>query len=232
MAVLNGVKIMMTAFLTGIANGFDIELAKVLSANGYKVYAGNSGRDGDAEAFAEIIRFDPDNSGSIDKACEFLLENPGHIDLYVDTSNYKSSKDNFTVADNIDYDVIKEVYTANVLRPIGLYEGFFPLMKSGTLRRYCFITDAKASINHCKDVSGYGFNMSKAGLYNFIQIMKNKLMPEGFTFRVFDPLTGALSDEAAAKSAFNYFTRRRGIEGRDDELKLVIRDAFGRQQNW
>lgn len=226
---------MMTAFLTGIASGFDVELAKVLSENGYKVYAGAAGREGDAEAFAEIIRFDPDSSDSIDKTCGDLLHNPGHIDLYIDTSNYKSVKDTFTVSKNIDYDVINEIYIANVLRPIGMYEGFFPLVQKGQLKRYCFITSAKASVNLCGDVSGYGYNMSKAGLHNFLQIIKNKLMPDGFTFRAFDPLTGELPDSMASKSAFNYFTRRRGVEGdpnRDDELKLVIRNAFGRQQSW
>jgi NADPH-dependent curcumin reductase CurA len=114
-----------------------------------------------------------------------------------------------------------------------MYEGFLPLMKKGGLKRCCFITSAKASINLCTDISGYGYNMSKAGLHNFLQIIKNKLMPEGFTFRAFDPSSGELPDESASKSAYHYFTRRRGVEGgRDDEPKLVIRDAFGRQHSW
>lgn len=222
---------MMTAFLTGITNGFDIELAKILFENGYKVYAAASNTA--AGSFAELVRFDLDRSDSIEKACGDLLQNPGHIDLYIDTSNYKSIRDNFTVSDNIDYDVINEIYTANVLRPIRLYEGFFPLVQKGELKRYCFITSAKASVNLCGDVSGYGYNMSKAGLHNFLQIIKNKLIPDGFTFRAFDPLTDELPDDMSGKSAFNYFTRRRGGEGgRDDEAKLVIRDALGRQQSW
>lgn len=225
---------MMTAFLTGIANGFDVELAKILSENGYKVYAGNCG--GEAVPYAETICFDADNAESIDKACAELLESHGYIDLYIDTSNYKPDCDKFTVSNDsggADYDVMKEIYTANVLRPIALYEGFLPLMKNGKLKRYCFITSAEASVNLCGDISGYGYNMSKAGLHNFLQIIKNKLMPEGYTFRAFDPSIGEISDETAAKSAFNYFTRRRGGEGgRDDETKLAIRDAFGRQRSW
>ena len=223
----------MTAFLTGIANGFDVELAKVFSENGHKVYARDAGRGSDAKPFAELVSFDPDNSESIDNMCGQLLQNPGHIDLYIETADYKSPKDNFSVLENIDYDVIQEVYTANVLRTIAMYEGFFPLVKKGTLKRYCFITSVKASINFCDGISEYGYNMSKAGLHNFMQIIKNKLMPDGFTFRAFDPLSGGLSDEMASKSAFSYFTRRRAVEGgRDDELKLVIRDALGKQYSW
>ena len=223
---------MMTVFITGIANKFDVELARIFAENGYKVYAGDSGMGREAEAFAELVHFNPDDSESIDKACGQLLQNPGHIDLYIDTSDYKSPGDNFTVSDNIDYDVMQEVYTANVLRTIAMYEGFFPLMKNGKLKRYCFITSAKASINHCADIAGYAYNMSKAGLHNFLQIAKNKLMPDGFTFRAFDPSSGELPENSASRSAFNYFTRRRAVEGRDDEPKLAIRDAFGRQHSW
>jgi NAD(P)-dependent dehydrogenase (short-subunit alcohol dehydrogenase family) len=226
---------MTTVFLTGIANGFDVELARIFFENGYKVYAGDMGRGCDAETFAEIIRFDPDSSGSIDTARGQLLQDTGHIDIYIDTCDYKLPEDNFTVSDNIDYDVMQEIYTANVLRVIGMYEGFFPLVQKGALKRLCFITSAKASINLCSDTSGYGYNMSKAGLHNFLQIIKNKLAPDNFTFRAFDPLTGELPDGPASKSAFNYFTRRRATEGghdRDDELKLAIRDALGKQQSW
>ena len=194
----------MKAFLTGAINGFDKELAAILSDNGYDVYIG---------------------ADSVD--------NLDSIDLYIDTSNYKSTGDKFTVADDIDYDVMQKTYTANVLNVIETHEKLLPLMKNGQLKRYCFITSSKASVNLCRDISEYAYNMSKAGLHNFLQITKNKLLPEGFTFRAFDPLSGELSDKAAAMSAFNYFTRRRAIEGgRDDERTLAIRDAFGRQYTW
>jgi len=188
------------AFLTGIANDFDIELAKTLSENGYKVYS-----------------YD-------------MVNEIDHIDLYIDTSNYKPENDKFTVSDEIDYDLIKTIYTENVLKPIAMYEELLPLMKAGSLKRYCFITSANAGINQNADTSGYGYNMSKAGLHNFLQIIKNKLMPQGFTFRAFDP--SALSPDKSSKSAYNYFTRRRGVEGRDDEPKFRIRDAFGREYSW
>ena len=223
----------MKVFITGIATKFDVELARVFAQNGHEVYAGDSSRGYDAEGFAEILQFNPDCPDSIDKARGLLFQNPGYIDLYINTTDYKSPGDNFSVSDNIDYDVMREVYTANVLRTISMYEGFLPLVKNGELKRYCFITSVKASVNLCADISGYAYNMSKAGLHNFLQIIKNKLAPEGFTFRVFDPLSGGIPDDLAGRSAYSYFTRRRAADaGRDDETRLVIRDAFGRQYGW
>ena len=224
---------MNTAFLTGIANGFDVALAKAFHENGWKVCAGDAGMGSAARAFAQIVGFDPDNPESIDGACTRLLADPGHIDIYVDTSDYRSPGDGFSLSGDIDYDVMREVYTANVLRPIAAYEGFLPLLRAGETKRLCFVTGAGASNNLCADVSGYSYNMAKAGLHNFLQIVKNRLMPEGFTLRAYDSCRGKLSDELSAAGAFNYFTRRRGVEGgRDDEPKFVMRDAFGRHMSW
>jgi hypothetical protein len=65
---------------------------------------------------------------------------------------------------------------------------------------------------------------------------RNKLAPKGYTFRVFDPMDREVPPEAAAESAYNYVTRRRGTENRDplrdDEDNLVFRDAQGRQHCW
>jgi hypothetical protein len=63
-----------------------------------------------------------------------------------------------------------------------------------------------------------------------------KPIPKGYTFRVFDPMDKEIPPEAAAESAYNYITRRRGTENhdplRDDEDNLVFRDAQGRQHSW
>ena len=220
------------AFLTGIANDFDVELAKTLSENGYKVYSRDTGKGAEAAGFVTIINFDPDNSENIGNACQELLNNPGHIDLYIETADCRLEDDKFAVFDDVDFDLIKLTYTENVLRPIGIFENFLPLIKKGNLKRCCFITSANASINQNTDTTGYAYNMSKAGLHNFLQITKNKLVSQGFSFRAYDPSLSRLSAEKSGKSAYYYFIRRRGIEGRDDEPNLKIRDAFGREYSW
>ena len=220
------------AFLTGIADDFDVELARILSENGYKVYSRDAGKGAKAADFATIINFTPDDVESIGAARRDLLNNPGHIDLYIETSDCRSEKDNFNVFDEVDFDLIKTIYTENVLKPIGVFENFLPLIKKGSLKRCCFITSANASINQNTDATGYAYNMSKAGLHNFLQITKNKLVSQGFSFRAYDPSLSRISAEKSSKSAYYYFTRRRGIEGRDDEPNLKIRDAFGREYSW
>jgi hypothetical protein len=115
-------------------------------------------------------------------------------------------------------------------------EAFLYLLDAGDGKRLCFITSSDASINETRNINGYGYAMGKAAMSNFYQMISNKLTPSGYTFRVYDPLAGEVGPGAAAEGAFKYFTRRRGTENnaplRDDENRLVFRDAYAREHAW
>jgi NAD(P)-dependent dehydrogenase (short-subunit alcohol dehydrogenase family) len=140
------------------------------------------------------------------------------------------------VRDGLNDKVMRELYDANVTRPMALLETFLPLLESGEGKRLCFLTSAQASINETCAIDGYGYKMAKAALHNFLQITRNVLAPKGFTIRAFDPSRNEVPAKAAAQAALNYFVRRRGVERgderRDDEGNLVFRDAYGRQHPW
>ena len=80
--------------------------------------------------------------------------------------------------------------------------------------------------------------MSRAAMHNILTITKNGLIEQGFTFRLFDPMTGEYPAEKAAAAAFVYFTRDRfrddssSSKFREDERNLMIRDAYGREIPW
>jgi NAD(P)-dependent dehydrogenase (short-subunit alcohol dehydrogenase family) len=95
---------------------------------------------------------------------------------------------------------------------------------------------ADASINATRDTGSYAYKLSKAALHMFLQMVANRLTPGGYTYRVYDPMFSEVEPKASAEGAFNYFTRRRGTENddpqRDDEKRLVFRDALGREHAW
>lgn len=85
--------------------------------------------------------------------------------------------------------------------------------------------------------SGYGHHMAKAALNQILTITKNALLPKGYTFRLFDPLTNTYPAQKAAAAAYVYFTRDRFDDGpgqpsRNDEQNLIVRDALGRELPW
>ncbi|MDR0502759.1 MAG: hypothetical protein LBH16_05495 [Treponema sp.] len=222
---------MNVVLITGLKKDFDKELAKTFANAGYKVFA-------IGEEKIEGVNLLPDNLK--DAALAIQKEaNPadsGLIDIYIDVSDERNPSDNFDVRKGLDGGIIRGLYDANVTRPMAMLEAFFPLLEAGQGKRLCFLTSAQACINETRGTDGYGYKMAKAGLHQFLQITRNVLAPKGYAMRAFDPMNGEISAPLSAQAAFNYFTRRRGIENteelRDDEGNLALRDANGRHHPW
>jgi len=224
---------MQVVFISALEKEFDIMLADVFIQHGYRVYAiGSSQIEG-----INLL------SSDLTEAFCTLGNDTDLIDIFIDVSDERSPNDNINVRGYLNDAVIHDLYEANVVRSLALLDTFLPLLNAGNGKRLCYITSADASINETTAVDGFGYRMSKAALHNFLQITRNVLAPHGFTMRAFDPLTGSgrpegqgISAKLAAEAAFNYFTRRRGMERgdklRDDEGNLVLRDAYGRQHSW
>ena len=217
---------MKVVLITKLKKDFDKNLAAVFAREGYKVYAMGE------EQIAGIVLLPSD----LKEAAVAVQKDTGHIDIYIDTTDERNEADNFNVRSGLDDRLIRELYDANVIRPMSMLEAFFPLLEAGEGKRLCYLTAAEASINETRDTEGLGYKMAKAALHNFLQITRNVLAPKGYTIRAYDPMYNEVAAQASAKAAFNYFFRRRGIErddpNRDDEGNIVFRDAQGRQHAW
>jgi NAD(P)-dependent dehydrogenase (short-subunit alcohol dehydrogenase family) len=217
---------MKTALVTCIDTAFDETLAAIFASEGFEVFALSD----KVIENVTLLPLDPC------KAAAALKEKAGKLDYFLDTTDFRSPQDSFTLRDGIERAVVERVFRENVLASMALLEAFLPLMDAGEGKRLFYLTSAEASINETRSINQFAYNMSKAALHQFIQMTRNKLAPKGYTFRVFDPLESEVSPESAAESAYNYVTRRRGTENhdplRDDEDNLVFRDAQGRQHSW
>jgi len=215
-----------TVFVTSLDTIFSETLAAIFAREGFQVFAfGN-------RPIGKVTLLPP----ALNAAAAALRKKAGKLDYLLDTTDVSSRKDTFTVRGGIDSAVVEQVYRQNVLASMALLEAFLPLLDQGEGKRLFYLTCAEASVNETRRIDHYAYNMSKAALHQFIQMTRNKLAPKGYTFRMFDPMDREVSPEAAAESAYNYITRRRGTENhdplRDDEDNLVFRDAQGRQHSW
>ena len=221
---------MESVLLTRQKSTFDRKLAEAFAREGYKVFAIGTGAEAVTAAGATSLPED------LAQAVEIVEKEAGKLDIYVELSDERSVADHFTVRDGLDEAVIRGLYEENVLRPMATLEAFINLLDAGDKKRLCFIASTEASINEARGIDGYGYALGKAAMSNFYQMISNKLAPSGYTFRVYDPMRMVIAPEAAAEGAFNYFTRRRGTEGenilRDDENRLVFRDALAREHAW
>ena len=231
MAVLAKGETMEVVLITKLKKAFDMKLAEAFFREGYKVFAmGNNETPQGVTLLPEDLT----------QAHALVEKNAGKIDIYVDLSDERSPADNFTIRDGLDEKVMRSLYEANVLWPMAALEAFLPLLDAGEGKRLCYLTSTEASVNETQGINGYGYKLAKAAMHNFFQMISNRLAPSGYTLRVYDPMqTGShreVPPDLAAEGALNYFVRRRGTENknplRDDETRLVFRDAFGREHTW
>ncbi|MCL2811879.1 MAG: SDR family NAD(P)-dependent oxidoreductase [Clostridia bacterium] len=210
---------MQVVLITRQKNPFDHRLAQAFKREGYRVYVIEGDCEGDLETTRALVQ-----------------KEAGKIDLYVDVSDERHIADDFTVGHGLNEGVMRHVYEANVLWPMRALETFLPLLDAGQGKRLCFVSSAQASINETRDTDGYGYNLSKAAMHSFFQMIANKLTPSGYTLRIYDPMHREIAPDLAAEAALHYFVRRRGTERqnplRDDETRLVFRDALGREHTW
>ena len=147
------------------------------------------------------------------------------LDILADLTDFRETPDDF-----------EKSFRENAIAPMAMIEKCLPLLDAGSVKRLFYVTSAEASINETRDAHGYAYKMTKAALHQFLQMVRNRLAPEGYTLRLFDPMRGKIDARIAAESAFLYITRRRGTENhdpnRDDENDLIMRDAEGRVHGW
>ena len=210
--------------LSSMEKPFDEKLAEVFVRENYTLYAMAS----NVPLNVRKLSSDPLT------AAKELSEDAGRLDFLLDTTDINHPEDTFTIRDGINFSLTEEVYKKNVVFPMSVLEAFLPLLEHGYGKCLFYLSSINASINQTKNIDHYAYNMSKAALHQFIQMTRNKLSAKGYRFRIFDPLYNELDPSLAAEAAFNYISRRRGVEGpqRDDEDNLALRDAYGRLHSW
>ncbi len=212
-------------FLTCIKNDFDTALADIFKKNGWDVYFAEGRYEG------------------VERTGEDLLPYlPSHIDMFIDTSRYISPADGAEVRDGLDRTAITASFTENYIKPVRYLEQVIPLMENaepgedGPVKRIVFINTEESSVNWNARTNGYGYAMARAALNNTVSTFVNKLLPLGYTFRMFDPMYDRVPAALSAASAFGYLLRDRCDDDGDprcqDERRLVIRDARGREIPW
>lgn len=196
----------MKAYLTRIDTPFSKRLAELLEEKGYEILSGDDTTD-------------------------------GAIELFIATENDRLPGDDYDVRGDGSYEVIMDSFKSNLFSPVLQLERLLPNLDKGNLKRLCFLSTHEASVNLSGATEGFGLNMSKAALGTTLAIFKNKLFQDGYTFRLYDPMETdgdrRVSNENAAQGALTYFLTRRAYDRnnarREDEARLVLRDALGRE---
>ena len=197
----------MNVYFTRLDSDFTKALAALLTGEGHAVFSGDA------------------------------LDGLERIDLFIASDDVHEPGDDFAIYEGVDPEAVMRSVEDNLVSPIKALEAALSAMDKGEMRRVCFLTSgAYASVNFSRQTRGYGYAMAKAALSQAAKICYNRLYPEGYTFRMFDPLTGEVPAREAAFAARECFLRSRAYDpdnpARTDEARFVLRDALGREWPW
>jgi len=168
-------------------------------------------------------------------------EDIDHIDILIVTDDVTSQEDTFSVCGPINTEIMMEQVEKNDIVPIKIIERLLSKLENGAMKRICAIACApRVSISHTPKSDGYGYALSKIAFLQSLRFLFNLLRPEGYTFRLFDPMQSPEEEtiplEIAAKTAASYFISARGGDpydlSRSDENRYCLRDALGREWPW
>lgn len=171
------------------------------------------------EVIIELIRKIKQTGVNLD----FLILNVNHVPV--------NSK--HTILDCMEYDELLETYEWNVTIPLAITARLLPQMKNSSRKRICYVTTEASSVNMTKETDNYGYAISKAALNMQANLIFNKYIKEGFTFRVYCSDPDTPNNEI---TGCEYFLMNRSYEAHapkhSDELRLVMRNATGTELPW
>ncbi len=219
MAVLEADKCKNTAFLYGSETIVGRQIIRDLKKSGWNVIE------------KEIKN---NSKESFDQQVSVLLKEHIKIDLLV-----LGYDEEITAVDiwnsQEEWDQAVEKYEQNINRNLILIHRLLPLMDAGDGKRICYVNSIASSNNLCRDTKHYLNHMIGAARNMQAAILKNRLQPEGYTFRIF----GYEEGERKHQDSFcvvDYFLKDRSIDPgsnqHSDEFRLVMRDSEGREVPW
>jgi hypothetical protein len=151
------------------------------------------------------------------------------IDLLKDPENFQKAGEKYEQSINLNLMVVHYL---------------LPFLDAGNGKRICYVNTGDSSNNLCRDYGNYLSHIVGAALNMQAVILKNRLQPEGYTFRIYclqegnenNHQVGLKDCENAGKYAVHYFTQDRSYdpnsEVHSDEKRLVMRNEEGREVPW
>ena len=146
------------------------------------------------------------------------------IDLVVHTG----CMEGYTL-DPWDFDAAQALYARVVQPPMELVRNILPRMTKSNMRRLCFFTSAKASINLCEDSGHYAFYMAHAALHMRLRILHNEL-PD-YAIKLYDPGEKPNAD-AIAQMLLRPAFAETADPTRNVDNHLLLMDWLGRAHPW
>jgi NAD(P)-dependent dehydrogenase (short-subunit alcohol dehydrogenase family) len=192
---------MKTVLITGANKSIGFASARILAQNGYFVYLGARDAAKGQEAVAklqaegltniEAIQIDVTDKASIE-AAQKSLAGKGSLDVLINNAGILGSWEQS--AQNVDINMIREVFDTNYFGVINVTQAFLPLLKKSEAPVIVNVTSGLGSLTMHSDpdskfyhVKTAAYGPSKTALNAYTVVLAYELRETNFKINVIDP---------------------------------------------
>jgi NAD(P)-dependent dehydrogenase (short-subunit alcohol dehydrogenase family) len=193
---------MKTVLITGANKSIGFASAKILANNGYHVYLGARDAAKGQEAVAklqaegltnvEAIQIDVTDKASIEAAQKSLTEKQASLDVLINNAGILGGWEQS--AQDVDTDMIREVFDTNFFGVINVTQAFLPLLKKSDAPVIVNVTSGLGSLTMHSDpnskfyhVKTAAYGPSKTALNAFTVVLAHELRETNFKINAIDP---------------------------------------------
>jgi NAD(P)-dependent dehydrogenase (short-subunit alcohol dehydrogenase family) len=192
---------MKTVLITGANKSIGFASARILAQNGYFVYLGARDAAKGQEAVAklqaegltniEAIQIDVTDKASIE-AAQKSLAGKGSLDVLINNAGILGSWEQS--AQNVDINIIREVFDTNYFGVINVTQAFLPLLKKSEAPVIVNVTSGLGSLTMHSDpnskfyhVKTAAYGPSKTALNAYTVVLAYELRDTNFKINAIDP---------------------------------------------
>lgn len=201
-----------TAYVTGCDRGLGLALAKVLFAEGYKVFAGSYLTDwpeltelAEKEPNLRIVPVDIASDKSVAKAADIVAAETDRLDILINNAAIYRDRSEDILGDLYFEDMLN-MYNTNTLGTLRVTQSVIRLLMNGEGKRIVNISSEAGSIADNWRKREYGYCMTKAAVNMQSAILQNHVKEFGIKVMCFHPgwvrsyMSGKFNDQATVEA--------------------------------
>jgi NAD(P)-dependent dehydrogenase (short-subunit alcohol dehydrogenase family) len=203
--------------VTGASSGIGLATTQYLASHGFYVYAG-ARKDEDLKRLGAMknvsaVRLDVTKQADVDAAVQFVTAQGRGLFGVINNAGVASLGD---LTKTTDQDVLWQ-YDINVMGPLRINRGFFPLLKQSK-GRTAIVGSLSAFI---AGPGGGGYGMSKAAAELYTETLALELAQDDVKVGIIDP--GAFKSRAREKVAMKMLTGKPDLDQQltADQMKVI-----------
>jgi len=201
-----------TAYVTGCDRGLGLALAKVLLAEGYRVFAGSYladwpelGELAEKEPKLRIVPLDIGSDESVQRAADIVKAETDRLDILINNAAIYRDRSEDIFGD-LYFDDMLNMYNVNTLGTLRVTHSVIDLLVKGEGKRLVNISSEAGSIADNWRKREYGYCMTKAAVNMQSAILQNHLQEYGIKVMCFHPgwvrswMSGKFNDKATVEA--------------------------------